>query len=145
MPESTVLRKILLRASELGMRLFRNQTGKYLLQDGRWLSSGLCVGSSDLIGWTPLVITQEMVGRTVAVFTAVETKAENKKATDRQTDFLAAVAAAGGLASVARSVEDVERMIGDQDARIAVGDGQAARSRGRRQHPLGHVESSGAS
>lgn len=32
------------------------------------------VGTADLLGWTPITITQEMVGRTVAVYTEVECK-----------------------------------------------------------------------
>lgn len=108
MSESSLLRAILIRASALGMRLFRNQVGKYQLPDGRWITSGLCVGSSDLIGWTPVVITQAMVGRTIAVFTAIETKAAKKHPTKEQEQFLSVVASAGGLASVARTIEDVE-------------------------------------
>lgn len=110
MSESPILRKILLRASALGMRLFRNQTGTYRLSDGRWLSSGLCVGSSDLIGWTPLVITPDMIGRTIAVFTAIETKVPGKNATAEQGRFLAAVESAGGLYCVAHSVEEMEAL-----------------------------------
>lgn len=110
MSESVILRQILIRASQLGARLFRNQVGVYELKDGRYLTSGLCVGSSDLIGWTPVVITPEMIGRTLAVFTAVETKRLKKDATDKQADFISAVVAAGGIAGVARSVEDVERL-----------------------------------
>lgn len=107
MTEAELLRRILIRASERGMRLFRNQIGKYLLADGRWLTSGLCVGSSDLIGWTPVVVTQEMVGQTLAVFTAIETKAKGKKATGAQNNFIGAVVHDGGIAKVAYSVEDL--------------------------------------
>lgn len=110
MSESTLLRQVLIRASALGMRLFRNQTGRYQLPDGRWISSGLCVGSSDLIGWLPLIITADMVGSTVAAFVAVETKAPKKGPTVEQSRFLAAVEAAGGVACVARTVADVERL-----------------------------------
>lgn len=110
MSESPILRKILLRASALGMRLFRNQVGKYHLPDGRWISSGLCVGSSDLIGWTPLVITPEMVGRTLAIFTAIETKVPKKDATTEQGRFLVAVESAGGLCCVAHDVAEMEAL-----------------------------------
>ncbi len=110
MSETTLLRQILLRSSALGMRLFRNQVGKYQLPDGRWISSGLCVGSSDLIGWTPLIITPDMVGRTLAVFTAVETKTPKKDATTEQGRFLLAVEQSGGFAVLARAVVDVERL-----------------------------------
>lgn len=110
MSETVILRQILLRASQLGWRLFRNQSGRYQLPDGRWLTSGLCVGSSDLIGWKPVVITPDMVGTTLAVFVAVETKTTRGNVSKPQARFIAAVQAAGGLATVARSVEDVERL-----------------------------------
>lgn len=68
----------------------------------------LCPGSSDLIGWTPVVITPDMIGKTVAVFTAIEVKVDAKKASGNQADFIKAVAAAGGIAGVARSEYDAE-------------------------------------
>lgn len=126
MSESALLRQILIRASAIGLRLFRNQVGKYQLPDGRWITSGLCVGSSDLIGWTPVTITPDMIGRTLAVFTAIETKAPNRSATDKQAVFLAAVVAAGGIGIIATSVADVEWI-----AKEVASNGK--------QHPLGHV------
>lgn len=108
MSESKLLSKLLVRASELGCRVFRNQCGSYQLPDGRWLSSGLCVGSSDLIGWTPIEVTQSMVGTTVAVFTALETKVGRNEATVQQAHFIARVRQAGGIALVVRELEDVE-------------------------------------
>lgn len=115
MTETALVRRLLLRASELGQRLFRNQVGQYRLalpsckrcqQEGRIIRSGLCVGSSDLIGWAPVVITPEMVGQTVAVFTAVEAKCR-AVATSEQIAFLNAVHAAGGRAILARSESDL--------------------------------------
>ena len=85
----------------MGARLFRNQVGKYELPDGRWLRSGLCVGSSDLIGWLH-------GGR----FLAVEVKQPGGKPTKEQEAFLAAVNAAGGLGILARSVEEFKNAIG---------------------------------
>lgn len=107
MTETPLLRQLMLHFSTSGVRLFRNQSGRYRLPDGRWLSSGLCVGSSDLIGWTPVIITQEMVGKSVAVFTAIECKVGQRDTTTQQARFLAVVKQAGGLAVVARDVKDV--------------------------------------
>lgn len=107
MAETALLQRLMLHFSTSGMRLFRNQVGTYQLTDGRWISSGLCVGSSDLIGWVPVVVTQAMVGRALAVFVAVEGKVEKRQATPEQARFIAAVQAAGGLAVIARSDEDV--------------------------------------
>lgn len=101
MNESALLNHIRLKADELGSTLFRNQVGSYKLADGRWLSSGLCVGSSDLIGWTTVKITPDMVGKDVAVFTAIEAKSPQLKRvepTEEQQSFIEAVVRAGGIA-----------------------------------------------
>lgn len=85
-------------------RIFRNNVGK--LQDprtGAWVPFGLCTGSSDLIGWT------ERNG--LAVFTAIEVKTATGRVRPEQTNFINAVRAAGGLAGIARSVEDAKRII----------------------------------
>lgn len=92
--------------------LFRNNVGKIPIKGNRLIRFGLTPGSSDLIGWTPVEITQDMVGQHVAVFTAIEVKTETGKPTDSQQYFIARVKADGGYAGVARSVEDGMRVIG---------------------------------
>lgn len=108
MSETQLLRELMVHWSASGMKLFRNQVGSYQLPDGRWLSSGLCVGSSDLIGWCPVIVTPEMVGKPVAVFTAIETKVGSRDTTVQQAKFISRVKEDGGLAIVARSSEDIE-------------------------------------
>lgn len=114
------LRNAVLRAvSGLGARWFRQNVGlawqgerivktgdSVYLEHARPIRAGLCEGSSDLIGWTPVRITPEMVGRTVAVFTACELKTGKLTVTDDQQRFLDAVQAAGGIAGVVRSTAD---------------------------------------
>jgi hypothetical protein len=112
--EAGTLKRILLAATTLKARLFRNQTGTYALKDGRFLSSGLCVGSSDLIGWTTLEVTPAHVGRTFAIFTAIEVKGPTGRARPAQQQFLAAVAEAGGFCGFARSVEDAVLIMRDE-------------------------------
>jgi hypothetical protein len=89
-------------------RLVSNQAGRVTLQDARPLIAGLCTGSSDLIGWRSIEVTAEMVGRRLAVFAAVEVKSATGRPTEQQRAFLDAVADAGGIACVARSVEDAQ-------------------------------------
>lgn len=72
-----------------------------------WVKFGLGVGTSDLIGWRTRVITTDMVGKSVAIFTAIEVKSQAGKLTAEQRDFLAAVRASGGIAIEARSVDDI--------------------------------------
>jgi hypothetical protein len=92
-------------------RLVSNQAGRVTLQDARPLIAGLCTGSSDLIGWRSIEVTAEMVGRRLAVFAAVEVKSSTGRPTEQQRAFLAAVQDAGGVACVARSVEDAQRAL----------------------------------
>ena len=106
MKEANILVRIRIALSEMGVRLFRNQAGRYLLSDGRYLQSGLVKGASDLIGWTSIRITPQMVGRKVAVFTSVEVKGPKGKVTADQHVFLQNVRDAGGIAVVARSEEE---------------------------------------
>lgn len=128
-PETHLVRRLMLRATELGARLLRNNvamlwagkverysrrvavfvnSGDVVIRNARPVQAGLCVGSSDLIGWTPHVVTAADVGRTVAIFTAVEAKTLRGKPSMAQISFLDAVRAAGGRAILARSTDDLE-------------------------------------
>lgn len=111
MTETGLLQRLLLHASRRGLTLFRNNVG--VLRDHRGIPVryGLCVGSSDLVGWTPVIVTPEMVGRTLAVFTAVEAKVGRRQATAEQARFLDVVQAAGGIATLARETDDVDAAI----------------------------------
>jgi hypothetical protein len=77
------------------------------------------IKSSDLIGITPLIITPDMAGLTVGLFTAVEVKHGGwnraKKLDPRETaqgEFITAVRQHHGLAGFATSVDDYRRIIG---------------------------------
>lgn len=77
MPESSIMRRVQVMASKLGARIFRNHVGMgwtgattqpshaitvtvypgdVVIRNARPLKSGLCVGSSDLIGWKTVQI-----------------------------------------------------------------------------------------
>lgn len=109
--EAALLKRLLIEGSKMGLRIFRNQLGTYELKDGRWLSSGLCEGSSDLIGYVPVTITPSMVGRRVAVFVAIEAKGTHARtAKDRaakQQLFLDVVNAAGAFGAQVRSCDEL--------------------------------------
>jgi hypothetical protein len=61
---------------------------------------GICVGSSDLIGIAPC-------GR----FLAVEVKTATGRVTKEQQTFIDAVCRAGGIAGIARSVDDALQLL----------------------------------
>ena len=66
--EANLMRQIMLAVSKLkNVRIFRNNTGFDATNKVRY---GLVTGSSDLIGWQTVTITEEMVGKQVAVFVA---------------------------------------------------------------------------
>ncbi len=104
MNETNLMNSILI--ANHGCRLFRNNTGAIKDDEGRLVRFGLCKGSSDLIGFKPVTITPDMVGRTVAIFTAIEVKTPTGKPTPEQLHFIDRVKQLGGIAGVARSVED---------------------------------------
>ncbi len=114
--ERHLLNAVRRAASGLGARLFRNNVAlawvgrpevrgpDVFIRDARPLHAGLCTGSSDLIGWTTITVTPEMVGRELAIFTAMELKTGRLKPTPEQAAFVAAVERAGGVAAVVHSV-----------------------------------------
>lgn len=81
--ESNVQSRTRLAAVKKHWRLFRNQRGAGKMESGNFVRFGLAndskllgdvLKSGDLIGWRPVVITQEMVGKVIAQFTSVEVK-----------------------------------------------------------------------
>jgi hypothetical protein len=108
--EQSIQQHIRLTCSTGSTRLFRNNTGTLRDQHGRPVSFGLAKGSADLIGWRTVTITPEMVGAQVAVFTSIEVKTPTGRVKPEQQQWLDAVQAAGGIAGVARSVEDALRI-----------------------------------
>lgn len=96
------------------LRIFRNQVGS--LPDprtGRLVTFGLARGSADLIGWRTITITPEMVGQRVAVFTSLEIKTPTGRLAPAQRHWLHVVHQAGGIAGVARSVQDALQIVTD--------------------------------
>ena len=128
MSEITIMRDIQVAATTAGHRLFRNNvgmgwTGKHimfsrpmsvqvmpgdvLVRHARPLHAGLCEGSSDLIGWTNICISDNMVGKNIAIFTAVECKTPFGKKSDQQKAFIDSVNGSGGIGKFATKVEDL--------------------------------------
>ena len=104
--EQQIQQHIRLACSTGDTRLFRNNTGTLKDQNGRPVQFGLCKGSADLIGWKRVTVTPDMVGQQVAVFLSIEVKTPTGRIRPEQQQWLDAVQAAGGIAGVARSVDD---------------------------------------
>ena len=114
MNEASILKRIMLACSKGRSRLFRNNVGQYQDKQGNWVRYGLGnPGGSDLIGWNQVIITPEHVGKTLAVFTALEVKTPRGILTFGQRRFLSMVHEAGGIADVVRSPEDAQIVISE--------------------------------
>ena len=110
--EAKAQQEIRLAATSVGAVLFRNNSGAYQDKNGRWIHYGVgSPGGSDLIGWTMVTVTPDMIGRQLAVFTACEVKSQRGTATAAQVNFIDAVTKAGGFAGVARSVADLMEIV----------------------------------
>ena len=112
MSEQQTQQQIRLAVSRGPVRLWRNNTGMLRDQHGRPVTFGLCPGSADLIGYTTIEVTPDMVGQRLAVFTAVEVKSPTGKPTAEQAAFLDHIRQAGGRAGIARSVDEAMRIVG---------------------------------
>lgn len=114
--EITVASRVCLAAGQLGYWIMRNNSGELNDKYGTPVRFGLGnesaklnkeIKSSDYVGIAPMVITPEMVGSTVGVFLAVETKAEgwhlipSDERGHAQQRFITEVRQRGGLATFA--------------------------------------------
>lgn len=119
MSEANLMRKIMVRLSSMGWRVFRNNIGmawrgspSFYLKRGQVYKAkggemvivnpvpihyGLCEGSGDIIGWKPYTVTEADVGRKIAIFVSPEVKKRTKPSPE-QIKFRDAVLAAGGVA-----------------------------------------------
>ena len=71
-------------------------------------------GPGDLIGWTKVVITADMVGHVIPVFSSFECKpTERPHYRDSQLHFSSVVKEAGGIAGIVNSPEEAQAVYDD--------------------------------
>ena len=125
--ESTVQQEIQIQAMYCNSNLMRNNSGCLKDNEGRLVRFGLGnvskqhndqLKSSDLIGITKMIVTQEMVGKVVGIFTAIEVKKEDwnldKKYDKRevaQNNFMCWVRSMGGIASFCNDAEKLKDIL----------------------------------
>ena len=134
--ESTVQRNVwlaLARRALARVTLFRANSGKAILGGkprympngdvlvpfGRPIALGLALtngdtvpGLADLAGWTDVVVTPEMVGRRLPVFTVIETKESGGgRRRENQINFVQQVQKAGGIAGFAASEQQANEIV----------------------------------
>lgn len=103
--------------------LQRNNAGAFRNPMGRWVRFGLgnlspklwkSFRSSDYIGPTVITVTPEMVGKQIAIFTAVETKKPdwkrnpNDQDENAQANYITWVNSIGGLAGFCNSLDTLK-------------------------------------
>jgi hypothetical protein len=109
--EHEIQQRIRLACGRGAVRLWRNNTGALVDQQGRFVRFGLCKGSSDLIGLRSVVVTPEMVGQRIAQFVALEIKAPQGVVSPEQQAFLRLVQQLGGIAAVCRSIQQAQTVL----------------------------------
>lgn len=103
MNEADIMRSCMIEASSLGATVWRNNIGAYKDSRGIFVKYGVCnPGGSDLIGLYQ------------GKFLGIEIKAQGKKPTPEQVNFLSFVHKNGGLAGVCRCKEDVKKVLDGQ-------------------------------
>jgi len=127
--EKQLLNEFTIKISHLGGRVFRPNVGRawvgktsgpvtqmfkthlnpgdLVIREARPFHAGFPKGSSDLIGWIPVEITKEMVGSTLAVFSAFEVKTGKVRTTKEQQQFIDTVNRSGGIATITRKYSDI--------------------------------------
>lgn len=128
--ETPLVKEMRIWASELGARLFRQNTGMGWIGKARvfrarlqvWVNPGDVLipkarpfhagfeGWSDLGGWVPVTITPDMVGKTVAVYVQAEVK-DHGRVSEDQTRWIGIVNRAGGIAGVVRTRDDLAALL----------------------------------
>ena len=93
-----------------GSEIVKLPLGRILIKNARPFSTGLPVGTSDIIGAVPVTVTPDMVGQTVAIFIAIEVKTGTGRVRPEQQNFLDVMRSAGARSGVARSPEDAVRI-----------------------------------
>lgn len=125
--ENIIQQEVQIEAKKFNCTLMRNNSGALKNKNGQPVRYGLGnvskkrndkIKSSDLIGITKIVVTQEMVGMTLGIFTATEVKEESwnpdKKLDAReqaQKAFIDWVISEGGLAGFVNSVDKLPTIL----------------------------------
>jgi len=111
--ESNIVNEIMLEISKHGGRAWRNVRGMFLTLDGgRKVRAGLQAdGASDLVGFMPVTITQEMVGQKIAVMVAIEVKTATGRVSPEQANFCGFIKQNGGKAGIARCADDAIKIL----------------------------------
>ena len=102
--ETDIMNEIRLALSKAGHVNFRANVGRVKMADGRWFSTGLPDGFSDLFGFR----------KTDSKIFFIEVKTPTGRLRKDQERFLTAMNERGAIAGVARSTEDALQIVGEE-------------------------------
>lgn len=98
----------------VGSEVIKLKNGDVLLKNARAIRFGH-EGMGDLGGWVSKVVTQDMVGKRVAIYTNLETKKKGhrtkKDRLEKQLAFIETVKQHGGIAAMVESVEQAQEIL----------------------------------
>jgi len=94
-----------------GDNIIKNTDGSIKITNPRPFNTGLPKGFSDLLIITPIIITSDMVGQQFARAGFLEIKTKTGRPTKDQLNFISQMQSLGARAGVARSVEDVIKIL----------------------------------
>ena len=80
-----------------------NRKGRFTIIENAVPFHGMPDGFPDLCGWTSIVVTPEMVGQTVAIFTGIEAKTGKQTLKPAQRRFKDIIERMGGFFRVSSS------------------------------------------
>ena len=118
--ETRICQEIRLALSHGPVRLFLNPVGEGWLSKtktpGAWyIRYGLAVSSADLVGIKSVVVTPEMVGKTIGIAVSIEVKTPGgstaRKRKIGQGAWRTMVQRLGGIAGQAQSVEEARKIL----------------------------------
>lgn len=115
-PEAQAQKAIIEALQAQGCIAIRVNSGQIVLRDPasgeQRVVRGAKTGTSDVIAGVPIEFDTASGRRvTLLIFTAIECKALGKSPTGEQSEFLEDVRRRGGMSIVARSLDDVERLL----------------------------------
>ena len=84
----------------VGGKALRDRDGNFYVKKPKRISYGLMRGSGDYIGWTPIEITPDMVGKKIAVFTSCEIKTKGDRMSSAQKIWHDTVKKHGGISEI---------------------------------------------
>lgn len=103
------------------------EAGETILRNASQFKYGLGVGFGDTIGWSEIVVTPDLVGKTIAIFTSIEIKTKNDKPDRDQIINYFNVRLSGGIAkfihcNIELSVDEILAMSRRSDPAAEVKD-----------------------